>query len=94
MKLIQTQIFYPMLSRKICVNIIPFSELECMEELRDDFSVLNYNIRSFHSHGNVFISAVDSFDLSFDCIVLSETWNTYDNYVRCNIPAHRKKFAG
>ena len=75
------------ISQDMCKHY-SLSELECMNELRDDFSVLNYNIRSFHSHGNAFISAVDSFDLSFDCIVLSETWNTYDNYVRCNIPGY------
>ena len=63
-------------------------DLEKMKEIRDDFSIVNYNVRSFHSNGNAFIGAVNAFDLRFDCIVLTETWNTDENYVLCNIPGY------
>ena len=45
-------------------------------------------MRSFHSNGNAFIGAINAFDLRFDCIVLTETWNTDDNCVLCNIPGY------
>ena len=63
-------------------------DLEKMNEIRDDFSIVNYNVRSFHSNGNAFIGAINAFDLRFDCIVLTETWNTDDNCVLCNIPGY------
>ena len=55
---------------------------------KDKFSVLNYNIRSFHANGSSFMSALDLEDLNFDCIILSETWNTETNFTLCNIPGY------
>ena len=53
---------------------------------KDKFSVLNYNIRSFYANSSSFMGALDLKNLDFDCIILSETWNTETNFSLCNIP--------
>ena len=68
---------------------VDFCELgNILKNSHNDFSILNYNVRSFHTNGNALIAAIDSIDTQFDCIVLSETWNTEDNYVLCNLPGY------
>ena len=50
------------------------------------FSLLNYNISSFHQNGDQFESLLESINMKFQCIVVSETWNTEMNIDRCNLP--------
>ena len=50
------------------------------------FSLLNYNISSFHQNGDQFESLLESINIKFKCIVISETWNTEMNIDRCNLP--------
>ena len=50
------------------------------------FSLLNYNISSFHQNGDQFESLLESVNIKFQCIVISETWNTEMNIDRCNLP--------
>ena len=40
-----------------------------------NFSILNYNIRSFNKNSSSFQSLLSSLSITFKCIVLSETWN-------------------
>ena len=49
------------------------------------FSLLNYNIRSFHANGPVFQSMLNSLEHDFKCVVLSETWNTENNLELCKM---------
>ena len=69
-------------------NYVEIDQLKSIIDGIDKFSILNYNICSFHSHGSSFMGALDLNDLDFDCIVLSETWNTEYNYSLCNIPGY------
>ena len=47
--------------------------------------VLCYNIRSFHTNGDSFLSFLQSLKNSPDIIVLCETWLTTENKNLCNI---------
>ena len=41
----------------------------------NEFSLINYNICSFHQNGAQFESLLDAIKKKFKCIVMSETWN-------------------
>ena len=75
----------------MCKNY-SLDHIKNMIDGKDKFSVLNYNIRSFHANGSSFMGALDLKDLNFDCIILSETWNTETNFTLCNIPAGYDSF--
>ena len=62
------------------------SELNRLESKENYFSLLNYNIRSFHRNGNSFLSMLNSLNHNFECIVLSETWNNEANVDLCMLP--------
>ena len=66
-------------------TLADLNKLECDNE---NFSILNYNIRSFHKNGNCLQSLLGSINLNFNCIILSETWNTELNYNLCTIPEY------
>ena len=53
-----------------------------------DFSLLNYNVRSFHSDRLNFDSMLYSLPKKFDLIVLTETWNTSLNVDMCFIEGY------
>ena len=65
------------------------AELNNLNYDNEKFSILNYNIRSFHKNGNCLLSLLGSINFNFECIVLSETWNTESNYNLCNIPEYQ-----
>ena len=48
-----------------------------------DLSLLNFNIRSFHSNRRNFETMLASFQSKFSLIVLTETWNTESNLNLC-----------
>ena len=50
-----------------------------------DYLLLNYNIRSFHKNGNVFIGLIESLTRELDIIVLTGTWNTEMNIDLCKL---------
>ena len=50
------------------------------------FSLLNYNIRSFNANNESFFTFVHSLNYSFDCIVLTESWNNTQVINNCLIP--------
>ena len=52
------------------------------------FSILNYNIRSFHKNGLVFESLLNSLNHPFKCLVISETWNNDTNLQLCKINSY------
>ena len=52
------------------------------------FSLINYNIRSFHKNGPSFKSLVETLDHKFTCIVLSETWNNESNLDLCKLQGY------
>ena len=49
----------------------------------DSFSILNFNIRSFHRNKQGFESFLQSILFKFDVIVLSETWNSLNTLELC-----------
>ena len=53
-----------------------------------DFSLLNYNVRSFHSDKLNFESMLHSLPNKFDLIALTETWNTNLNVDLCFIDGY------
>ena len=48
-------------------------EFSLLESNSHIFSILNYNVRSFHANGSIFETMLDSLKHSFKCIVVSET---------------------
>ena len=52
------------------------------------FSMLNYNVRSFHRNGTCFQTMIDSLNYHFDCLILTETWNNESNVQLCNLPGY------
>ena len=55
----------------------------------NEFSLINYNICSFHQNGAQFESLLDAIKKKFKCIVMSETWNNEANADLCNIPNYK-----
>ena len=47
------------------------------------FSLLNYNIRSFNKNGSQFKCLLESLNVDFSCLVLTETWNNEKNLDQC-----------
>ena len=64
-------------------------ELENLNLNSNSFSILNYNIRSFHKNGLSFESLLDNLNINFKCIVLSETWNNENNQNLCTLPNYK-----
>lgn len=60
-------------------------DLNDLEIISESCKFLNYNVRSFHANGDKLISMLNNLKFDFDCIVLSETWNTANNIDLCNI---------
>ena len=55
---------------------------------QNNFSLLNYNVRSFHNidNGNSLRAMLHAINIDFSCIVLSETWNNSQNVQLCQLP--------
>ena len=51
----------------------------------NDFSLLNFNLQSFHSKQLRFQCFLEAIEDEFDVLVLTETWNCTDNINFCNI---------
>ena len=63
----------------------------CNLNLKNDhFSLLNYNVRSFHKNGSNFQAMMDSLNVNFKCIVLSETWNNETNLQLCKLRGYKE----
>ena len=58
--------------------------------INSNFSLLNQNIRSFHSKSALFETFLSSIVHDFHCIVMTETFNTDINYEQCTL----EKFEG
>ena len=52
----------------------------------NSFSLLNYNIRSFHKNGPSFESLLDNLHINFKCLVITETWINENNLNLCSLP--------
>ena len=50
------------------------------------FSLLNYNICSFNKNSVQFESLLESINVKFKCIVITETWNNDMNIEQCILP--------
>ena len=61
------------------------SELNDKNLNPDQFSLINYNICSFHKNIAQFESFLDSINTNFKCIVISETWNNESNTEMCKL---------
>ena len=64
-------------------------EFSLLESNCDIFSLMNYNIRSFHANGSIFETMLDSLEHSFKCIVVSETWNNENNVELCKLLGYK-----
>ena len=53
--------------------------------LSSDFTLLNYNIRSFHSNGTQFEALINSLNFREIFITLTETWNNVNNLSLCKM---------
>ena len=53
--------------------------------LDSKFSLLSYNIRSFAANNTLFEPLLGSLNLKFDCIILTETYNSPNNVDFCNL---------
>ena len=56
----------------------------------NQFSLMNYNICSFNHNGALFESLLESVNLEFKCIVISETWNNELNMDQCKLPKYKE----
>ena len=54
------------------------------------FSLINYNICSFNHNGALFESLLESVNLKFKCIIISETWNNDSNMEQCKLPNYKE----
>ena len=56
----------------------------------NQFSVANYNICSFNKNGATFEALLESINLEFKCIIISEKWNTDLNVQQCVLPNYKE----
>ena len=54
----------------------------------DEFSVLSFNIRSFHKNIDEFIASVNVFKDKIDVLILSETWLNDSTVSLCNLEGY------
>ena len=64
------------------------SEFCTLDLKKDDFSILNYNIRSFNKNGVTFQCMLESLHVKFKFLILTETWNNENNVDLCKIPGY------
>ena len=50
-----------------------------------DFSLFSQNIRSYHSKSDLLETFLETIIHEFQCVVLTETFNTFVNFERCNL---------
>ena len=80
----------PALPRDMC-RYFTVSEVNNNRILKSDqFSLINYNICSFNKNGTIFESLLESIDLEFKCVVISETWNNELNMEQCKLPNYKE----
>ena len=72
--------------RRCNCNYLTVSEFCDLNLAQNNFSLLNYNIHSFHKNVDHFKSLLHSLNINFKCIVLTETWNTSNNVQLCQLP--------
>ena len=73
------------LSENSC-NYLTVDELNKNDCNLNQFSLINYNVCSFHQNGAQFETLLESINLKFKCIVISESWNTEMNIDQCKLP--------
>ena len=61
------------------------SEFNASNMNQNCFSLLNYNIRSFNMNHVALESLIDSLNVHFQCIVLTETWNDHNTIDICSL---------
>ena len=69
------------------INSIPQSNYYTIDQLNDIFKsfnsqgifILNYNIRSYHTNGENFLSMLQTLEIMPDVFILTETWFTSDS---------------
>ena len=54
-----------------------------------NISLLNLNLRSYHANYNHFDALLDSIDQNFSVIVITETWNTVNNFEFCVLDGYQ-----
>ena len=64
------------------------TEYSALNLTDNNFSIVNYNIRSFNKNGSSFQAMIESLNHKLDCIVLTETWNNEDNIDLCKIDTY------
>ena len=81
-----------LLNEAIPTNLCKYYTVEEMNDIEcftDSFSIVNYNVRSFHSKNSEnFLTMLNTLKFEYDCIILSETWNTERNNNLCEIPGY------
>ena len=53
------------------------------------FSLLNYNIRSFHKNGSVLETLQNSLNYNFNCLTITETWNNEKYLELCHLNSYK-----
>ena len=67
-------------------NYLTVDELNNNDYNLNQFSLINYNVCSFLQNGAHFETLLESINLKFKCIVISESWNTEMNIDQCKLP--------
>ena len=71
-------------------NYYSITELNNLGLNSENFSMLHYNIRSFHKNGKNFVAMTDSINFRFKCIVLTETYNNPNNSQLCKLLGYKE----
>ena len=54
-------------------------------DTEQNFKLLNFNVRSFHSNHDSFAALLDTLPSLPEAVVLTETWNTAENLSMCTL---------
>ena len=76
--------YYSLIAQESC-QYFTLDEFSVVPNNVDNCSILNYNIRSFNANGATFEAMLDSVETDYDCIIITETWNTAENLELCRL---------
>ena len=81
--------FMPRTSGCNYYSLDEYTSLIDHQTTKNAIKIMNFNIRSFHSNGETFSSMLEVLPDLPDFLVLTESWNTVDNYEECNISNYK-----
>ena len=76
--------YYSLIAQESC-QYFTLDEFSVIPNNIDNCSILNYNIRSFNANSATFEAMLDSVETDYDCIIITETWNTAENLELCRL---------